>query len=163
MAATGSIPVFPVMRRYIDMRTNPLRVCTLRVALRVFVLSTATIGVLWVSFFLWVFGIGVLLPDDTIYGRRFSTAQFSKIQPGMSHDDVIRLIGEPLEVWSISRSNGERTVRKHSWDAIALPEQNLEQEWWFYSKPGRFNYRWYYRVTMGAKRRVTRPVSARVE
>ena len=40
--------------------------------------------------------------EDTVYAPQYSNAGFRKIAVGMTDEDVIRLVGKPLETYSVS-------------------------------------------------------------
>jgi len=56
-----------------------------------------------------------LYPSDTVYASQFSPRQFRKVFKGMDRQELVKLLGQPLE----RRVNADR------------------QEYWYYSQPGR--------------------------
>ena len=62
----------------------------------------------------WVMHALCFFEDDTVWAERYSEAGFKKIVPGMTGEDVVRLVGRPLyesyEWWheEATRSSGTR-------------------------------------------------------
>jgi outer membrane protein assembly factor BamE (lipoprotein component of BamABCDE complex) len=75
----------------------------------------------------------LVLPDQTVYADGFSEERFRKVRPGMSEQEVLSILGRPLEVYENAGGRKYRT----SWSAKPSAVNPVDFRWWSYSKAGR--------------------------
>lgn len=68
--------------------------------------------------------LGIIFEDETVYSKSFSEENWNKIHVGNTVKDVVQLVGDPLE------KNTE----------------NVEQQYWYYSKPSPKNTNYHMRI-----------------
>jgi hypothetical protein len=128
-----------------------------------------TFAATMVLVFLWVAAIprdfvGSFLPDQTIYASDFRKSKFSEIHQGMTRQDVLNLVGHPLEVLEVAKVGEELRDYRTDWHEGPSALSNVQSEWWFFSRPGRLaKLHWYYRVSFDEGGRVEEAISAHVE
>jgi hypothetical protein len=55
--------------------------------------------------------LALAFPEDTVYAPGYTDAGFMKVEVGMTREQVYRLIGQPISVWTNSDTIGERWSR----------------------------------------------------
>lgn len=75
------------------------------------------------------------LPDQTVYADGFSEIALGKVTPGMTEEDVLRVVGRPLLVSEFAGSHEYES----SWAPGPSAVTGVEFKWWAYTKAGRLS------------------------
>ena len=77
----------------------------------------------------------LILPDQTVYASGFSGQLFAQVRPGMGEQQVLSILGPPLDVTVEPESH--QTYRR-AWNDRPADRSGVRRLWWDYSRAGRF-------------------------